>query len=212
MSYGGKRLLNYHRLVEGLKEIGRRDLIDMFKQNTDLLSGSGSKSLLKRQNDFNFRSWPLMEVKNIKSVPLIPILFVLLLGTFTLLKPRFNYNVLPLPYNFSGIDQQYLTRNIAHHLKIVAFNDPMVTNCSSSENDLPIIHPLFVGRENDVHQVMLKVARAHIVNINGAPGFGKSTLAIHLMRQSKMELQFDMSILKIKCFYSESLAKVKGES
>jgi hypothetical protein len=37
-----------------------------------------------------------------------------------------------------------------------------------------------VGRENDIHQVFLKVARAHVVNINGAPGFGKSTLAIHV--------------------------------
>ena len=53
-------------------------------------------------------------------------------------------------------------------------------NCSSPESDLPIIHPLFVGRENDTREVLLKVARAHIVNINGAPGFGKSTLAIHV--------------------------------
>ena len=54
-------------------------------------------------------------------------------------------------------------------------------NCSNSpESDLPIIHPLFVGRENDVHQVLHRVARAHIVNINGAPGFEKSTIAIHV--------------------------------
>ena len=55
-----------------------------------------------------------------------------------------------------------------------------MSDCSSPESDLPIIHPLFAGRENDVHQVLLEVARAHIVNINGAPGFGKSTLAIHV--------------------------------
>ena len=55
-----------------------------------------------------------------------------------------------------------------------------MSDCSSPESDLPIFHPLFVGRENNVHQILLKVARAHIVNINGAPGFGKSTLAIHV--------------------------------
>ena len=37
-----------------------------------------------------------------------------------------------------------------------------------------------MGRENDVHQVLRRVTNAHIVNINGAPGFGKSTLAIHV--------------------------------
>ena len=54
-------------------------------------------------------------------------------------------------------------------------------NCTAvSESNLPIIHPLFVGRENDMHQVLRKVARVYIVNINGAPGFRKSTLAIHV--------------------------------
>ena len=47
--------------------------------------------------------------------------------------------------------------------------------------DSPILyHDLFVGRENDVEEVVRRVASAHIVNINGAPGFGKSTLAIHV--------------------------------
>ena len=45
---------------------------------------------------------------------------------------------------------------------------------------MPIIYPLLLGREKDTHQIFLRVARAHIVNINGAPGFGKSTLAIHV--------------------------------
>ena len=39
---------------------------------------------------------------------------------------------------------------------------------------------IFVGRENDVLEVMRSVDRANIVNINGAPGFGKSTVAIHV--------------------------------
>ena len=52
---------------------------------------------------------------------------------------------------------------------------------SLPDSDLPTLYQeLFVGRENDVRQVLDRVTRAHIVNINGAPGFGKSALAIHL--------------------------------
>ena len=55
------------------------------------------------------------------------------------------------------------------------------TNCSQQVgHDLPLLHGLFVGRENDVRKVIEKVKKANILNINGAPGFGKSTLAIHV--------------------------------
>ena len=37
-----------------------------------------------------------------------------------------------------------------------------------------------MDRENNVHAVLNKVAKTHIVNVNGAYGFGKSTLAIHI--------------------------------
>ena len=173
----------YHRLVEGLKEIGRRDLIDLFKQDTQLQSASESKSLLKHQISYDPRSsWEKVEIK-LRSASLIVIFFALFFGTLKFIKPRYNYdvyNIIPFPYNISGTDQQHLINNItAHQLKIVA-NHQQARNCSSPESDLPIIHPLFVGRENDVHQVLLRVARAHIVNVNGAPGFGKSTLAIHV--------------------------------
>ena len=60
------------------------------------------------------------------------------------------------------------------------------TNCSRPVgHDLPIlhvvhIHGLFVGREDDIREIMSKVMKANILNINGAPGFGKSTVAIHV--------------------------------
>lgn len=47
------------------------------------------------------------------------------------------------------------------------------------DHDLPILNCVFVGREHDVNEVVSKVMSTRIVNINGAPGFGKSTLAIH---------------------------------
>ena len=54
-------------------------------------------------------------------------------------------------------------------------------NCSQEiGHDLPLLHGLFIGRENDISVVMEKAEKANILNINGAPGFGKSTLAIHV--------------------------------
>ena len=54
-------------------------------------------------------------------------------------------------------------------------------NCSQEiGHDLPLLQGLFIGRENDIRVVMEKAEKANILNINGAPGFGKSTLAIHV--------------------------------
>ena len=47
-------------------------------------------------------------------------------------------------------------------------------------HDLPILHGVFVGREHDINEVISRIMNTRIVNINGAPGFGKSTLAIHV--------------------------------
>ena len=80
--------------------------------------------------------------------------------------------------NITSIEKNQ-ANNATYHPKRVAF-DHGIRNCSFPETDLPIIHPLFVGREKDMYQVLRKVAKAHIVNINGAPGFGKSTLVIHV--------------------------------
>ena len=150
----------YRRLVEGLRQIGRRDLIEFLKQKAHLPSASGSKLLLVCDAAF---------------VAVVTIIFV---GAFNYYN---TYNAVPI-HNISesGTNQQHLTKNTTHPSKTVEVLHQIVSDCSSPESDLPIIHPLFVGRENDVHQVLLKVAKAHIVNINGAPGFGKSTLAIHV--------------------------------
>ena len=54
--------------------------------------------------------------------------------------------------------------------------------CSPPDFDLPTIHhnDFFVGRENDISMVISMMANTHIININGGPGIGKSTLAIHI--------------------------------
>ena len=54
------------------------------------------------------------------------------------------------------------------------------TDCNQSVgHDLPLLDGLFVGREQDTIEVVRKAMNANILNINGAPGFGKSTVAIH---------------------------------
>lgn len=47
------------------------------------------------------------------------------------------------------------------------------------ESDLPIVNSLFVGRDNEISEIMKKIEHAHIVSINGPPGFGKSSLAVN---------------------------------
>ena len=54
------------------------------------------------------------------------------------------------------------------------------TRCDSVSHDLPIINSPFVGREIEMSRTIQQMNVAHIININGAPGFGKSLLAIHI--------------------------------
>ena len=52
---------------------------------------------------------------------------------------------------------------------------------SLPSSDLPALsQEAFVGREVDIQEVFNKVTTAHIINVNGAPGFGKSVLAVQV--------------------------------
>ena len=54
------------------------------------------------------------------------------------------------------------------------------TRCNSYSHDLPHLNNSFVGRSEEMMKVIQLMNAAHIVSINGAPGFGKSQLAIHV--------------------------------
>ena len=154
----------YLLFVEGLRQIGRRDLI----QNVlnDCKSHDQLSSLV---NKASHKDIPLMVV--------IVIVFLLTIMIMSTIKPRDSVSHGHI--NTTRIEHvNYLSD---FHVQTIKYDHKAQINCSNSpESDLPIIHPLFVGRENDMHQVLRRVATAHIVNINGAPGFGKSTLAIHV--------------------------------
>ena len=60
-----------------------------------------------------------------------------------------------------------------------------VTNTTANQrkcevdHDLPFINDVFVGRDSEMLEITQQIEHVHIIGINGAPGFGKSRLAIH---------------------------------
>ena len=106
MNYGGVRLATYLRLVEGLKQIGRRDLIELIVKdlvNTQLSADSVSifKHYKTHVNESRF-SWGAMEFK-CTNVSLAWFYFIML-GTFVFFKLIFSYSVHASPFhNITGI-------------------------------------------------------------------------------------------------------------
>ena len=167
------RKATYHRLVEGLKQIGRKDLIEFIApQQLDV------KVLDKNQSDFKSQ-FPWLKI-------VYSILSILLLITVTAAALTLDATFISKQIRVTVSEYDNITitlENASSNLQKMGFEQGHVNstrNCSFPESDLPMIHSLFVGRENDVNQALHKVATSHIVNINGAPGFGKSTLAIHV--------------------------------
>ena len=172
------REATYLRLVEGLRQIGRRDLIEFV---VGILNCQQPDNYLRAL--INLRQSWLKEV-TMQALWAIIIIMIVLMNFMILKFMMFDtvnniyHKPVPKVSDYHSTEKNQVI-NTTSHPERVAF-DHGIRNCSFPESDLPMIHPLFVGRENDVYQVLRKVARAHIVNINGAPGFGKSTLAIHV--------------------------------
>lgn len=55
-------------------------------------------------------------------------------------------------------------------------------------SDLPnITHLPFVGREKTIQAIVNTMSTAHLISVTGAPGFGKSSLAIHVGYRVRMQ-------------------------
>ena len=80
----------YQRLVEGLRQIGRRDLIEFLKQKTQLPSASGLKLLLKHQNHDSLRFCWISQKAMCTSLILILILVIFFCGIDVPIK--YNHN------------------------------------------------------------------------------------------------------------------------
>ena len=169
----------YLRLVEGLRQIGRRDLIDHCLQCLVCIWQPATGSKINNRSTITNSCEVVFLIMNIALVVTAFSVLVLLITVF----PKQPTPSLQIVSNSTTSTEQSLAKNITSSpqtINLKVYDHRILRNCSLPENDLPIIHPLFVGRENDMNQVLHKVATAHIVNINGAPGFGKSTLAIHI--------------------------------
>ena len=175
------REATYLKLINGLMKVRRRDLID------SLLSQL-------RTNEFRAPRLPINTDDNCCSkflVGLTLLLCVALLFTFSMHSPiskglrNFKvYNITEYLYcqetcPWPGKSIQSKLSN-AHNNS----NNDSTTNFGpcAPEADLPSIpdDEIFVGRENDITMVINMMTSAYIINIKGAPGIGKSTLAIHV--------------------------------
>ena len=95
-------------------------------------------------------------------------IFVFFLGTPTLV-----YHNLKDEYD-PGFKSQ------SKELRPFTLNQTLCTDVFVS-HDLPTIaNEIFVGREEELREVIKMMDTVHIVGIHGAPGFGKSTLAIYV--------------------------------
>lgn len=102
-------------------------------------------------------------------------LFVIAALTLVLISPQTSDNMLVDRINFNT--SQNFTSEDTDISEWLWHND---TKCYSHSHDLPYSNNSFVGRHEEMMEVIQLMNAAHIIGINGAPGFGKSQLAIHV--------------------------------
>ena len=165
----------YLKLMNGLMQIGRKDLVE---------------SLLGEMID-KLRTRPR---RLLSAMLLIIIVFAALVMLFFTSTTHSTLPMRPLAGDvYSIIEFSQKSLNTMSDNESSSYNvQPMesrshssndsATKCNPPNFDLPTIHhdDFFVGRENDISMVVSMMANTHIININGAPGIGKSTLAIHV--------------------------------
>ena len=87
------------------------------------------------------------------------------------------------------------------------------TKCDSVSYDLPHFNDLFVGRNEEMANIIQLMNTAHIVGIFGAPGFGKSQLAIHvgyeMVKRGTTVRYIDAidELSHLKAFHTESVTQ-----
>ena len=160
----------YCRLINGLDEIGRRDLTEMV-----LVYSKKAPILFIERLKFTSPCIFLLCV--------IPIILVLLIFSIIFVKLFFTVFQV-VEYTSIPVDA-YLDNNTCfdcHDLlhKRVAPNDQNSSHCATGYSNLPNIQSnIFIGREKDVAEIARMIQSTHIVNVNGPPGFGKSSAVIH---------------------------------
>ena len=179
----------YFKLFEGLETVGRRDLTEKVCRHI----------LTERKNSMEqpdssitcWQRWPRTVLLCFALLIMIFGLSLLLyaLGSiaFTLIYDTYYSRADLRVSEYSSIPDVYPDDNTTStggsgvlYKPPVSSHDHNKSQCTTVNSDLPILlSDLFIGRDEDIEEIVKRVQNTLIVNINGAPGFGKSTLAIH---------------------------------
>jgi hypothetical protein len=158
----------YAKMVHGLEEINNRELtelaIKLCREYTQRASTCEDKTRKEEQHNSNTSCISTLEIA------LASVLMCLLPICGLVLDIQTDISITLLGTSY--VHYESATTDLW---------SPNNNDCSQGVgSDLPRLYGRFIGRENDISNVMEKAKEANILNINGAPGFGKSTLAIHV--------------------------------
>ena len=173
--------------MNGLMQVGRTDLIE------SLLGGITADELQKLTIIVD----NLQKLRELRSNKYLMILLMVASISLVLFFISITYPTLPMGWKRPLAGDGYNIIEFSRKLLNTMSNDESssyiqtmeshssndsATKCNPPGFDLPTIHhnDFFIGRGNDISMVISMMAYAHIININGAPGIGKSTLAIHV--------------------------------
>ena len=158
----------YAKMIHGLEEVRNRKLTELVIRQCRECIQKESTCVDRTKNGLKHHHTNTDHKSKTDVLILVFILMYLLLlcGCFTI-----------------GIRRNYIlgTLHVHNDSAMGLWFSNLPKNCSLQVgHDLPLLHGHFVGREKDIREVIRKVKKTNIININGAPGFGKSTLAIHV--------------------------------
>jgi hypothetical protein len=160
----------YCRLINGLDEIGRRDLTEMVLVYT--------------------KKGPISFVERLKFIPtciflLCVIAAILVILIFSVAFQKVFFTVFQVVDYTSMPADAYLDNNTCFDCRDVLYkrvttSDQNTSHCATGYSNLPNIQSnIFIGRDKDIIEIVRMIQSTHIVNVNGPPGFGKSSAVIH---------------------------------
>lgn len=180
----------YLKLVQGLEQIGKRDISELLivlAQTTVAEPPRDQQDPRPHSHFLNCSNWNSCSRKFACFIGIVFALMVIVsvLGAGTRKYFFGYYNIVPKNYESTYKGSHTKTLSESSHDLIQSSANPKQSStwCNSGdipESDLPVLLGPFVGRDHDLSEVTNKAQNVHIVNINGAPGFGKSFLGMHL--------------------------------
>ena len=179
----------YLKLIQGLEQIGRRDLSEELVKLAQTTRVKPPHPLKVHSPDLHFLNWITHSNMTRKAclyvgIPLAIMVVLTVLGTGIAKYIYGDYNLVPENYEstYKGNRSKTLSES-SHNLILSSFstkhNSTWCVSGDIPESDLPLLSGPFVGRDLDLGEVTKMAMKVHIININGAPGFGKSFLSMH---------------------------------